>query len=70
MFAQVLTIQRSKTQAGHRSIPLNGEALAAFARPQRRSEALGGGAADQFAFPACERGQFDFTRPQKSLRTA
>lgn len=70
MFTKVFSIQRSKTQAGHRAIPLNTEGLAAFARLRRRAEELDGGLPEHFVFPACENGNFDFTRPQKSLRSA
>jgi integrase len=43
LFAQVVNIRRSKTQAGHRSIPLSPESLAPFSRLRRRVEGLGGG---------------------------
>lgn len=70
LFGRVLTIQRSKTDAGLRTIPLTDEALSAFARLRRRAEALKGGEATDFVFPACESSAFDFSRPQKSFRTA
>jgi len=40
-FNRVATIQRSKTAAGHRTIPLNGDAMAALARLLERSRELG-----------------------------
>ncbi|MCL4852648.1 MAG: tyrosine-type recombinase/integrase, partial [Bryobacteraceae bacterium] len=56
--------------AGHRTIPMNNEAMAAFARLRRRAEQFGGGAAEHFVFPACENGVLDFTRNQRTFRTA
>ncbi|MGO9965757.1 MAG: tyrosine-type recombinase/integrase [Bryobacteraceae bacterium] len=70
LFGRTLPIQRSKTEAGRRTIPLNDEALAAFARLLRRAEVGGGGAAEHFVFPGCENGALDFTRHQRSLHTA
>ena len=32
LFNRVMTVNRSKTEAGHRTIPLNGDAMAALAR--------------------------------------
>lgn len=71
LFERVLSIRRSKTEAGYRTIPLNDEAMAAFARLRRRAEeAFGGSAADGFVFPACENGALDFSRNQRTFRTA
>lgn len=70
LFARSLSIQRSKTEAGHRLIPLNDEGMAGFARLRKRADVLGGGAAEHFVFPACENGKLDFTRNQKTFRTA
>jgi integrase len=70
LFARVIQIGRSKTAAGHRTIPLNADAMEAFARLRQRAEALGGGGRDQYIFPACENEVIDFTKPQKSIRTA
>lgn len=66
----VVHINRSKNQAGHRLIPLNGEALSALSLLRERAHLLGGGELEHFVFPACERNQFDFTRHQRSWRTA
>jgi len=65
-----MVIRRSKTQAGHRAIPLNTDALAALARLRERSEALGSSSPDHFVFPACQRNIIDPTRPQNTWRTA
>jgi len=69
LFNRVVTIRRSKTAAGHRSIPLNADAVAAFGRLWERAEALGTSEADHYVFPACEH-TVDPLRPQKSFRTA
>ncbi len=70
LFNRVVTIQRSKTAAGQRSIPLNADALAALARLLERSQAHGVTEPNHFVFPACEYEQLDPARPQKSWRTA
>jgi len=70
LFARALSIQRSKTEAGHRTIPLNDEAMAGFIRLRKRAEILGGGSPEHFVFPACENSNFDFERNQKTFRTA
>jgi integrase len=70
LFERVLFVRRSKTEAGHRAIPLNGEAMAAFSRLRQRAEALGGGAVKHFVFPTCEHETADFTKPQKGFRTS
>jgi integrase len=66
----VVHISRSKNEAGHRLIPLNEEALAALSLLRQRAELLGDGDPDHFVFPACERNRFNFTKHQKSWRTA
>ena len=66
----VVHIRRSKNEAGHRLLPLNDESLAALSLLRQRAELLGDGEADHFVFPSCENNQFDFTRHQKSWRTA
>jgi integrase len=69
-FERSMVIRRSKTQAGHRGIPLNADAVAALARLRQRAEALGSSLGDHFVFPACERNIIDPTRPQTTWRTA
>jgi integrase len=66
----IWTIPKSKTKGGVREIPLNPEAQTAFARMMQAGEMLGGGDPEHFIFCACENKQFDFTRPQNSVRTA
>jgi len=70
LFKREISIERSKTEAGHRLIPLNDEAMAAFARLRKRAETVGGGAPEHFVFPACENSSFDFEHHQKTFRTA
>ncbi len=41
LFGRVATIRRSKAAAGHRTIPLNRDAMAALARLLERAQALG-----------------------------
>jgi integrase len=70
LFNRVATIRRSKTAAGHRTIPLNGDAMAALARLLERARALGSSEPEHYVFPACEERIIDPSRPQKSWRTA
>ena len=70
LFSRVATIRRSKTAAGHRTIPLNGDAMAALARLLERARALGSSEPEHSVFPACEERIIDPSRPQKSWRTA
>jgi integrase len=67
---QSLTIRRSKTEAGLRSIPLNEDAYGAILKLRERSKAFNGIAPEHFLFPACEHGYIDPTRSMKSWRTA
>jgi len=67
---QEVTIARSKSEVGHRLIPLNGDALAALARLKERAEANGATEPEDYIFPACEHGIIDRSKPQKSWRTA
>lgn len=69
LFNRVAAIRRSKTAAGHRTIPLNGDAMAALARLLERAQALGSAEPDHYVFPTCEHLTIDPTRPQKSWRT-
>jgi integrase len=70
LFKRIATIRRSKTAAGHRTIPLNGDAMAALARLLERAGALGSREPGHYVFPACEERIIDPSRPQKSWRTA
>jgi integrase len=70
LFKRVVRINRSKKESGKRSIPLNDDAMAAFARLRERADVLGFTDPDHFVFPACQRQQFDPTRHQKTWRSA
>lgn len=63
-------VGRSKTQAGIRIIKLNPEARAAFARMFELANTADELKPDNFIFPACENRILDYSKPQKSLRTA
>ena len=69
-FGRVMTVRRSKTAAGHRTIPLNGDAMAALSRLLERAQVLGSSEPEHYVFPTCEHTTIDATRPQKSFRTA
>ena len=70
LFTHTMRVTRSKTDAGHRTIPLNTDGMAALARLRTRAEAIGSHAPEHFVFPACENGHIDPVRPQKSWRSA
>jgi integrase len=70
LFSRVATIQRSKTAAGHRTIPLNGDAMAALTRLLERAPALRSSDPEHYVFPTCGNLMIDPKRPQKSWRTA
>lgn len=63
-------IRRSKTVAGHRTIPLNGDAMAAFARLLERATAVGSAEPEHYVFPTCEGKIIDPSRPQKAWYTS
>jgi integrase len=69
---RALTVGRatSKTDAGERVIPLNGNAVAAILELYRRAQAIDATEADHYVFPACENEKIDPTRPQATWRTA
>ncbi|MBI4910805.1 MAG: tyrosine-type recombinase/integrase [Acidobacteria bacterium] len=70
LFDRMATINRSKTAAGLRTIPLNGDAMAAMARLAERAQSNGCGEPEHYVFPACENFKFDPSKPQKSWRSA
>ena len=67
---QSLTIRRSKTEAGLRSIPMNEDAYSAVLELRERAKGFNGTAPEHFLFPACEHGHIDPKQPMKSWRTA
>jgi len=70
LFARSITIRRSKTQAGHRTIPVNADAVSALGHLRQRAEKIGSTDPEHFVFPSCEQNRIDPTKPQKSWRTA
>jgi integrase len=70
LFNRVASIRRSKTAAGHRTIPLNGDAMAALARLLERARAFGCSEPEHYVFPTCEGKIIDPTRPQKAWYTS
>ena len=69
-FEKTLTIRHSKTEAGERVIPLNHEAWQAMMELRERGKQLGSTEPDHFAFPACETGHVDPTKPAHGWRSA
>jgi integrase len=70
LLGKLVTIRKSKTDAGERVIPLNSTAFAAILELRERAKAFGGLDSDHYVFPSCENQIIDPTRPQKSWRTA
>ena len=69
-FRQSLTVRRSKTEAGLRSIPMNADAYIAVLELRERAKGFNGTAPEHFLFPACEHGHIDPKQPMKSWRTS
>jgi integrase len=67
IFNQSMRVRRSKTDAGHRTIPLNRDATLALAKLRERAAAFGSGAPEHRIFPACENKHVDPNAPQKEL---
>src|SRR5271157_1820480 len=84
LMERAVAVRKSKTEAGERVIPLNGDAWNAIVSLYRRSRAFGDVRPELYVFPACEHGSaskvegkpskgssyFDPTRPQRSWRSA
>jgi integrase len=70
LMSNLLKIQKSKTDAGERVIPLNSTALAAIMELRDRAKKFSGTEPNHFVFPSCENRHIDPTRPQKSWRSA
>jgi len=67
---RMLTVRRSKTEAGERVIPLNSDAMAAILELYKRGQAVGATDLNHFVFPACENDKIEPTRSQTTWRTA
>jgi integrase len=70
IFGQTVKVRRSKTEAGHRTIPLNRDATLALAKLRERAEAFGSSDQEHCVFPSCENKHIDPNTPQKSWRSA
>ena len=70
MIGRLLTVKRSKTEAGERVIPLNADAWAVTLELYKRCQKLKGTEPSHFLFPASETAHIDPTKPIKSWRTA
>jgi len=70
LMGKLLTIHKSKTEAGERVIPLNSVAFAAILELRERAKGFGGLEPGHFVSPACESAIIDPTKAQKSWRTA
>jgi integrase len=70
LLEKTVTVGKSKTEAGERVIPLNGDALRVILALYERAKELGAVLPDHFVFVACEAGHLDPTKPQASWRTA
>ena len=67
---RTLTVRESKTDAGRRVIPLNGEAWDTVLELHDRAKTIEAHAPQFFVFPACENNRIDPARPQRSWRSA
>ncbi len=67
---RTITVRQSKTDAGRRLIPLNGEAFDTIMELYHRAQKVSGTEPDHCVFPACENGKIDPATPQKSWRSA
>src|SRR5271165_3339379 len=70
LLTRVLSVRKSKTEAGERTIPINDAAFAAIRELRERAQPFNGTEPEHFLFPACENDHIDPTRPMKSWRTA
>ena len=67
---RIITVRKSKMEAGERSIPINDTAFLAIRELWERAKQLNGTEPEHFPFPACEHENFDPTSPLKSWRSA
>jgi integrase len=68
--SELIIINKSKTEAGERVIPLVPDAIAALRDMQKRATEFGTLLASHYVFGSCEHGNYDPTRPMRSWRTA
>ncbi len=69
-FERIITVHRSKTEAGQRVIPMNEDAVAAVLCLRKQPHVAAADAPEHFVLPACESGRIDPLKPMKSWRTA
>jgi integrase len=67
---RTVTVRESKTDAGRRVIPLNGEAWDTVLELYDRAKTIEGHAPQFFVFPACENNRIDPAKAQRSWRSA
>jgi integrase len=67
LLARIITVRKSKSDAGQRTIPINEVAFSALRELRERAQLLGSVEPEHFVFPACEHGYFDPTKRMKSL---
>lgn len=67
---ELITVRKSKTEAGERTIPLLPDAISAFQELKLRASSFGTSVSDHFVFAACEHGEHDPTRSMAGWRTA
>jgi integrase len=70
LLERIVTVRRSKTDAGKREIPLNDDAFVAVVQLRGQAQEQGHGLPQHYVFPACENGDIDPFLPQKTWRTA
>jgi integrase len=68
-FGRIITVRKSKSDAGVRSIPLNDEAWSAIAAIKQRADALGTYAPEHYIFHR-QWPRIDATRPMSGWRSA
>ncbi len=64
---RMLTVRRSKTEAGERVIPLNSDAMAAILELYKRAQSVGATDLSHYVFPACENDRIDPTTTSNDL---
>jgi len=67
LFKREMAIKRSKTEAGHRTIPLNADAMSALARLWERAQAHDVARPDYYIFPTCEHERLRSYAPAEEL---
>jgi integrase len=67
---ELISVRRSKTDAGERTIPLLPDAIAVLQELKQRASSFVTPQPAHYVFAACEHGQHDPTRPMAGWRTA